>query len=294
VDMSEPAGLALQAILRRYVRAFMAQDPRVRRGEDDSVHQMRVAARRLRSALKTFGPLVDEDWARSLREELAWVADALGGARDGEVLLARLQRALDDLPPELVIATARARLEAQVGGDLVAAQAHAVETLRTERYLALVERLVDAAWDPMTTQPAEAPAADALPDCVASAWRRLARAAAHVERADATDHHWHVARISAKQVRYAAEAVVPFFGKPAKRLAVRAEGIQELLGEHQDAVVACETLRRLATAPRIGNAAFTFGLLYAREQDAIARTRIAFPRVWAEASRPAHRKWLRH
>jgi CHAD domain-containing protein len=293
VDVRAPARLAVQAVLRRYVRIFMAQDPRVRRGEEDSVHQMRVAARRLRSALKTFRPLVDEAWAKSLRDELAWVADALGGARDGEVLLARLQHSLDQLPPELVLGTARARLEAQVGGDLVAAQARAVETLRTERYLALVDRLVDAAWEPMTTQLAEAPAATAIPGCVGSAWRRLARAAARVKRTDATDHDWHVARISAKQVRYAAEAAVPFFGKPAKRLAVKAEEIQELLGEHQDAVVAAGTVRRLATGPRAGSAAFTFGLLYAREMDAIADTRQKFPRLWAEASRPAYRKWLR-
>jgi len=293
VDVRAPARLAVQAILRRYVRIFMSQDPRLRRGEDDSVHQMRVAARRLRSALKTFRPLVDETWANSLREELKWVADSLGGARDGEVLLARLQRSLDRLPPELVLGTAAARIQAQVGGDLVAAQVHAVETLRTERYLALVDRLVDAAWDPMTTQRAEAATAEAVPECVALAWRRLARAAAHLKRADATDEHWHKARIAAKQVRYASEAVAPFFGKDAKRLAVKAEEIQELLGEHQDAAVAADTLRRLAIGPRAGPAAFTFGLLYGREQQAITRTREKFPRLWAETSQPAHRKWLR-
>jgi len=292
VDASAPARLAMQAILRRYVRSLMAQDPRVRRGEPDSVHQMRVAARRLRSALKTFGPLVDETWAKSLRGELAWMADALGHARDSEVLLARLEHALDGLQPDLVLGNARAKVRAQIGADLVEAQAQAVQTLRSERYLALVDRLVDAAWDPMTTQRAEAATAEVLPPCVGSAWRRLAGAAARVKRADAGDHDWHVARISAKQVRYAAEAVVPFFGKPAKRLAVKAEEIQELLGEHQDAVVAAAAVRRLAGAPRTGSAAFTFGLLYAREQRAIARTRDEFPRLWSDVSRPAYRKWL--
>jgi len=293
VDLDGPARLALQAILRRYVRAFMAQDPRLRRGERDSVHQMRVAARRLRSALKTFGALVDEAWAKSLREELAWVANSLGHARDGEVLLARLHAELDRLPAELVLGQTRARIDAQVGGDLVAARAQAADTLRSDRYIALIDRLVDAAWDPLTTRRSEDEAGEVLREAVDASWQRLARKAALLDRSSADDHLWHEARIAAKQVRYAAEAVWPFFGKPAKRMAARAEQIQELLGEHQDAVVAAQTLRRLATSPRAGSTAFTLGVMHARQQDAIARTRKQFPATWAEVSRPTYRKWLR-
>ena len=293
VSLSGPGRLAVQAILRRYVRAFMVQDPRVRRDQEDSVHQMRVAARRLRSALKTFGPLVDDVWAKSLRDELKWIAGVLGGARDGEVLLARITKDLDRLPPEVVLGPIRAKIEGELGGNLVAAQAHAVETLRSERYLALVDRLVDAAWEPMTTSLAEAPARDTLHDCVQSAWRRLARDAARLGRAGATHADWHQARIAAKQVRYAAEAVAPFYGKASKTFAGKAEQIQELLGDHQDAVLATDTLRRLAVAPRVGSGAFTLGLLYARQQDVITRTRDAFPALWSAAAKPKHRKWLR-
>jgi CHAD domain-containing protein len=293
VDLDAPARLALRAILRRYVRTFMAQDPRVRRGEPDSVHQMRVAARRLRSVLKTFAPLVDDVWAKSLREELAWIADTLGHARDGEVLLARLQRDLDALPPEVVLGQSRARLDAELGADMVAARTTAVEALRSERYIALADRLVDAAWEPMTTRAAEVPADAALRDGVRLSWRRLEHDATTLQEPGATDEHWHGARIAAKQLRYAAEAVTPMFGKAARRLAEQAENIQELLGEHQDAVVAATTVRRLATGPRAGSTAFTLGLLYARQLDAIARTRDAFPGVWREAAKPTYRKWLR-
>jgi CHAD domain-containing protein len=293
VSLKEPASVAIANVLRRYVRAFMTQDPLLRRGHDDSVHQMRVAARRLRSALKTFGPLVDDVWAKSLREELAWVADALGAARDGEVLLARLRRQLEELPPELVLGPVRARIDSELGGDLVAARAQAVETLRTERYLSLVDRLVEAAWEPMTTGLAEAATREALPACVGSTWRRLARDASRLCKPNATDEDWHEARIAAKQVRYAAEAVVPFFGKPAKTMAAKVEAVQELLGEHQDAVIAAATLRRLATGQRIGSGAFTLGLLYGKQQEAIAGTRDAFAPLWADVSDPKHRKWLR-
>lgn len=293
VDPKDPARLAVQAMLRRYIRVFMANDQAVRRGTDDGVHQMRVAARRLRSALKTFGPLVDADWAQSLRDELKWVADSLGGARDAEVLLARLLGDLDALPPELVIGPVRAKVEQTVGGDLAHATETALATLRSERYLALVDRLVAAGWDPMTTPLAEKPTGEVLPPLVAAAWDKLAKGASRVRRKDAADEDWHRTRIKAKQARYSAEAVVPVFGKPAKALAREAEAVQELLGEHQDAVVAADVLRRLAVAPRSGSIAFTLGLLHARQQQVIARTRDDFPALWSGANDSRHRKWLR-
>src|SRR6266550_2053262 len=101
---------------------------------------MRVAARRMRTALKAFAPLVDTEWADPLREELKWFASSLGASRDAEVLLARLLGAVDQLPPELVLGPVRARIEQYVGGALVAGMAEAQELLDSERYLALLER----------------------------------------------------------------------------------------------------------------------------------------------------------
>ena len=289
---SDSTRAVVQAVLRRYVRNLMARDVEIRRSAPDAVHQMRVAARRLRSALKLFGPVVDPTWANALRDELAWLADTLGAARDAEVLLDRLHRSLDALPPELVLGQVRARIDQAVGGSLAAAATESVQTLRTERYLALVDRLVSAAWDPMTTDAADDPAGVVVPRLVADTWKRLASAAARVGGRRATDADWHRARIAAKQVRYAAEAVTPLFGRQAKTLAERAEAIQELLGEHQDAVVACAELRRLATGARTGGIGFTLGLLYSVEMAAIERTRHDFPALWADTARAKYRKWL--
>ena len=293
VDLSEPARLAVQAVLRRYVRVLMAQDPAVRRGLDDGVHQMRVAARRIRSALKTFKPLVDAEWAASLRAELAWLADSLGAARDAEVMLERLHAELDALPPEAVVGPVRAKLDDAVGGQLAEAGRAALATLATDRYLALVDRLVAAAWDPMTTQLAESTSREVLPGLVGSGWQRLAKRARRLSHPDATDEDWHQVRIAAKQARYSAESMVPFYGKPAKRLARQAEEVQEVLGEHQDAVITAALVRRLATAPRAGSYAFTLGVIHSRQQAVIERTREEFADVWKAANRPSHRKWLR-
>jgi CHAD domain-containing protein len=291
VSREDPARLVIRGALRRYVRDLLTQDVVVRRGGDDGVHQMRVAARRLRSALKTFRPLLDPDWADSLRVELKWLADSLGGARDSEVLLDRLIADLDRLPPDLVLGPVRARLEQVVGGDLVRHSTSVLTTLRSERYLSLLERLVDAAWEPLTTPAAEAPAGTAVPELLRRAWTRMAREAERLDRPSATDAEWHQVRIDAKGMRYACDAVEPVFGRDAKRLSRRLATVQDALGDHQDTVVARDTLRTIATAPRGGTVAFTLGLLHARQAEVAARSRTRFRRLWVEAARSRHRRW---
>ncbi len=292
VTRDDPARDALAAHLRTNVRAFLAQDSRVRRDEPDSVHQMRVAARRLRSALRSFGPLFDKEWADSLRDELAWVADVLGGARDREVLLARLQRDLETLPDELVLGPVAERLESRLAGSLSEARQQILEVLRGERYLDLLERLVAAATDPPTTEAATAPAGTVLPKLVAVAFDDLVRRTGKLDRPGTADEAFHRARISAKRARYANEAGVAVFGRDAKTLAAEVARVQEVLGEHQDAVVAADFLRDLAAGSGRDRTGFTLGVLYAYERDAAQRARDAFFDVWRDVRRPRHRRWL--
>lgn len=292
VSLDEPARCGVRDMLRRNVRALITYDVAVRRDAPDSVHQMRVTARRLRSALKTFGPLLDPEWAISLRAELKWLADSLAGARDNEVLLERLIRDLDDLPEPLVIGPVRARIEQVVGGDLQAGGGKALEALRSERYIVLLERLIDGAWEPMTSPAGEATVGEALPGLVTAAWDQLAKGARRLSKSSATDHDWHQVRIEAKQLRYTCEAVAPMFGKPARELARHAELLQEVLGEHQDAIMAADVLHSMATARAGGSIAFTLGLLHSRQTDAAESARAEFRREWATASRPRLRRWL--
>ncbi|MGI8683324.1 MAG: CHAD domain-containing protein [Mycobacteriales bacterium] len=293
VTPADSARAALVAHLTTNVRAFLAQDSRVRRDEPDSVHQMRVAARRLRSALRTFGPLVETAWADALREELAWVADVLGGARDGEVLLARLLGDLATLPAEVVLGPVADRLESRLSGGLAEAREQVLEVLRGERYLALLEQLVAAATNPPTTSAAAAPAGVVLPKLVGAAFDELARRARRLDRPGTPDEAFHRARITAKRARYAAEACVPVFGCAAKALAVEIARVQEVLGEHQDAVVAADFLRDLAAEPRRGDrTGFTLGVLFADQRAAAHTARAAFADIWPDVRRPRHRRWL--
>src|SRR5439155_11840385 len=175
---------------------------------------MRVGCRRLRSDLRSFGPLLVQEWADALRDELRWIADLLGAARDAEVLRERLRHTaeLDPLAPPDAASVAR------IDADLTARHEDALtdldDALGADRYLALLERLLDAARAPRLTAAAREPARSALPALVAKPWRKLARGSHGDGRPgagdlapDAPDEDWHAVRIAGKRARYAAEAV---------------------------------------------------------------------------------------
>jgi CHAD domain-containing protein len=292
LDAGDPAGSAVQAFIATQVRALVAQDPRVRRGLPDAVHQMRVACRRLRSALKVFEPLLDPEWSRPLRDELGWLAGALGAARDGEVLQSRLLAGLAALPDARDAEAGARVVHRALDERLVDAQVEALAALHSDRYLTLLDVLVEAARRPPLTAAAARPCRTALPPLVAKAWRRLARDVDELE-ADGPDAAWHEARIAAKRARYACESVTPALGAPAKRLAKRLEIVTELLGQHQDAAIAADTLRALAHVRGVsGRAGFALGLLHAAQRDEVAALRADFAAVWPKVSAKSGRAWL--
>jgi CHAD domain-containing protein len=296
VTVSDPAHRAVAAHLATNVRALRLQDVRVRRDLPDSVHQMRVAARRLRSGLRAFAPLLDHTWSSQLRDELRWVAGSLGDYRDREVLLARLERDLDALAaewPDLDVGGARRLAERRLRAEMAESRAAALTELRSDRYRTLIDHLVLAARGPQTTRAAEKACADALPPLVEQTWRKLRKQADKLHIED-PDEPWHQARIAAKKARYATEACVPVFGAPAKDFARQIERVTELLGEHQDAAVAADTVRSFAAERRLGGATgYVLGLLHGFERATIRSVRLKFVEVWPEVSDGKWRRWLK-
>jgi CHAD domain-containing protein len=292
VGLDEPARCAVRDMLRRDVRRLIALDTGVRRDAEDAAHQMRVTARRLRSVLKTFRPLLDPQWAGSLRDELSWLADSLSTTRDNEVLLARLMRDVDALPEDLVVGPVRTRLEQVLVSNLAAGRASVEETLSSERYIVLLERLVDAGWEPFTSPAGERPTSKAIPRLIRGCWNDVSDGVKRLADADVDSHTWHKVRIDAKRLRYSCEAAVPMFGRPAQRLGKIAAGLQDSLGENQDAAVAAELLKSLATARGGTTIAFTLGLLHARQSEAGAAARAEFAKQWKAAAKADSLTWL--
>jgi CHAD domain-containing protein len=297
------AGEVAIAAIRADVGRIIAYDPLVRLrspvGEDDTaVHQMRVGCRRLRSDLRTFELLLDRAWLPRLRTELAWLADLLGGARDAEVLRARLRVTASADPLAPLDSAAVARVDADLAARHEDALVALDQGLSSKRYLSLVDALVSAATAPPLTALAAAPASEVLPRLVGRPWQRFAYGKSGMDGADdldpeAPDDAWHDVRIRGKRARYALDAVAPLLGGPAAALASALGKVQNLLGEHQDAAVAAETWLRIARSdPEDHMLAVTAGRLYERERAAIRAVRAAFPAAWRAASRRRLTAWL--
>ncbi|ARE76530.1 metal-binding protein [Streptomyces sp. Sge12] len=290
------AGAHVLAYLREQRDALVAQDPAVRRALPDSVHQMRVASRRLRSAFKTYRKVIDRAATDPIGEELRWLAAELGVDRDQEVLLERIQGHLGELPRTLLIGPVRSRLRVWNTARRSGSRRRALAVLDSARYVALLDAL-DALLDsPPLKQAAARPPQEVLPKAVLRDYERLAGRVATGLSLDAgheRDLALHDARKAAKRLRYAAESAEPVLGKPAKHLAKAGKSVQNLLGDHQDSVVAREALRGLgAQATAAGESAFTWGVLHAREESLAERRERELPDIWSEASDPALRAAL--
>jgi CHAD domain-containing protein len=273
------AGDVVLAYLRHQVAAISRDDPLVRRGEPDAVHQMRVATRRARSALQAFGRVIERDSTRPLCAELKWLAAALGQARDAEVLRDRLTSGLAAIPAALVVGPVEARMTAHFTAELRRAGRAALRALDGQRYLRLLDDLDALLADPPLTALAQRTAGRALAKPVRQAQRRLQRALAAVPGAEDRDAAIHEARKAAKRARYAAEAAVPALGGKAGRQASQARELQQLLGDHHDSVVARTVLLDLAAQARAdGHDTFSYGLMYQSQVWLAATIEQALPR----------------
>jgi CHAD domain-containing protein len=272
------------------VAKLVASDPVVRIGEDpEGVHQARVATRRLRSHLRTFRDLLDPEWTRSLRDELKWLGDELGAVRDADVLLDRLEGRVAEL--ELDDEIAAAPLLQRLRDDRKAARAVLLDGLRADRYLQLLDRLVDAAQRPRVVMLVGTDHDETLRDLVRKPWKHLRNAVDDLPD-PAPDTALHEVRIRAKRARYAAEVVEPAFGKPARNFAKAVTEVQDVLGEHQDSVVAAAWLRANALTLGDPRAVYVAGELGAMERAAADSSRAAWPKVWKKASAKRLRDWL--
>jgi CHAD domain-containing protein len=228
----------LGAMLATHARAMLAADPAVRLGQgSEPLHDFRVATRRMRALLRAARPGLDERWAEGLRAELGWLAGETGAARDLDVLVEELSPRVERLGAD---AAAGAELIAGLAAGRTAAREQVLGAIGSPRYLALVERLVTEAGSPRLA--GRRLALDAL---VTSEYRRMRKAARGVG-AEADAATMHRLRIAGKRVRYAAELAVLPGDRQGQAFVRAAKGLQDVLGAHQDAVVAEERLRALA------------------------------------------------
>ena len=288
VDERSSAAEVLQAGIARAVLWMLENDAAVRAGDPGAVHKARVSCRRMRSDLRTFAPLLVDGWADPIRDELRWLAGELGGVRDRDVLRVRLEAQIATLPSRDAEAadTVLGRLAAERGE----AASRAVAALDSQRYLELLDRLVDASAHPLTTTAAEQRATDVLPGLARSAFDRLRK---HVRRLSKhpSDEALHDLRIQAKRARYAADVVVPVVGKPAVRYTKALGRLQDILGDLHDCAVAEEWLHG-AAASSDGSTAFVLGELAEKQREASAALRGQWRPAWDHVAERARTGWM--
>lgn len=261
------------AYVATQVGVIQGREAEVRVDAPDAVHKMRVAARRLRSVLRTFRPILDTERTNALRIELKWLGEALGGPRDAEVLRERLIAEVAELPVDATVGPIAERIETELNERHRVSHAQLVEALDSDRFRALCDTLVEVLVDPPFTELARARAKGLLPDMLERVGRRTLKEWKHAGKLSGEEQRlaWHETRKRAKAARYAWEAAIPALDETAVNAAAAWEQVTETLGIVQDATVAREQLRDLAeVAMAHGESAFSYGVLYQREIDRTA------------------------
>jgi len=255
----------LRVRLRAQLRQIERHDPGTRLGqESESLHDMRVAVRRLRALLRTGRPLVLTD-SQELDARLRELGAALGEVRDLDVFLHRLRVESAEIgEPDAAHAKS---LLAVLSRERTNARRQLLTFLRSDAYLTLLDDTAAAIGSLEPTY-----AGPSLDDLTAHAARKL-RKAVRAFPAEPSDIELHAVRKKVKRTRYAAELA----GRG--KIVRRAKALQDVLGEHQDAVVASHRLRELATnAP--GERAIAAGRLIEREAKHRAAARAQWPKAW--------------
>ncbi len=284
IDRDSSVTDLVQACVASSARRLLDNDPVVRTGDDpEGVHQARVATRRLRSDLRTFRPVLDARWSEPLRDELEWLGEALGRVRDADVLLGLLESKAADLPPDQE-PSARVLL-----GRLRDARARdrdaLLEAMGSARYASVIDRLVDGAAAPVMRHPERTTrATKAVGRLAGRPWKQLRKKVRRLGEVPA-DAELHEVRKQAKQARYAVEAVAPVAGRHAVPHARRIAAVQDVLGDHHDAVVAAAWLHDAAYDLGDPGVAFVAGVMaaaFARDQQ---RLRSEWTTAWKHVVR---------
>jgi len=290
------AGDVVMAAIRAQVVQLRAQDPRVRQELPDSVTQMRVATRQLRSILTGYSRILDHHRTAVVAEELKWLGAQLAEEHDTEVMIERFNQVIQALPDNLIVGPLACDIEQALGQLADEGEQTIMAALTSPRYHTLHHLLDQLLANPPLTHRAQRPAHTELPKSLGKAVRRLNKRLTTAEalpKGTERDEALHEARKTDKQVRYMTQILIPIIGKPARRLHKHTKKLQNLLGEYQDAVIARPILKQLAaTAHNNGHSAFTYGLLYAIEHNRMQHVLTQLPNRLQQLRDDKTNAWL--
>lgn len=288
---------AAQKTVARHLGRLRAHDPGTRIGDDpEALHNLRVAVRRLRAAVRVFAPGFSPALREYLTAELPWLGQITGAVRDLDVQLARLRDYGGAFPAGH--RAGLAPLWTYMETERTRRRAEMLAGLDSRRYLQLLLRLEAFALGRVHTPARDAAAHEAVAQAgahnITRAWRRLLKRGNSITGTPAPED-LHALRIRAKRLRYLLEFLQELTGKRGRRLVKRLVALQDLLGAYHDAVVTAEFVRQYAEGPgaHLGAAGLlTLGAL-ANTALRVADDRCReFQHTWHRFSRKRTRKEL--
>jgi CHAD domain-containing protein len=265
---------AVIEILRRDYANLLANEPGARVGIDEEfVHDMRVATRRVRAALRMFSKVFAKGSTDHLSEEIKWLASVLGAVRDLDVYMQAVPKYLAyaqwEPPDYRFYCDGLAEKRKAARETLLAA-------LDSQRYAAL-KREVEA----FLAKPSFSAGRGSVKSISRQRIEALAAKAQGAGDKARTDEELHAARIAFKRARYAAEFTRGLAPKQLGKLARTAMEYQDILGRHQDAIIACDRVREaLALEKEDRLKAFLLGYLLACQRLSAIDSKKEFFRRW--------------
>ncbi|WP_455388219.1 CHAD domain-containing protein [Petrachloros mirabilis] len=279
-----PLSSHLCRALTMYVQALKRFDPGTRLGgEPEDLHQMRVAVRRLRAVLRSARRILDSEWADPLMDGLSWLGRLFGYGRDLDVQIEYFRNEAKELKPQDRRPIARFVVSLEEGRRTF--QQLLIDEMKSAAYLGFLSKLELAVH-----QPAVLKHDLTLADIAARQYKSLCKTMRRLPE-HPSNEELHRVRIKAKRARYAAELAEPFVGKRAARFARSAKSLQDLLGMHQDAVLAEQYGRDLVARIPGERAACVAELLVARAQQRRKHVRNRLPTVWRQVKKRGKKAW---
>lgn len=272
-DPSAPATEHIREGLHSQFLQMLQHDPGTRLGRDsEALHRMRVATRRMRAIVRAVRTFLTPEWTEHVRQELGWVGSLLGEVRDGDVLLESFRQNFHDLSrqEQRAFQSILKKFEDQRS----VARAKLLEGLRSDRYLNFLNHFEDS----LTRLPFQ-PSPLTITELARNAFHKV-QDFVNASNSFFPKTELHRTRILLKRARYALELAEPMLGKRAKRFLEQAKCTQDLLGHHQDAVVAEQRLLAIKQHSRSTGIAYVTGLMVERLRNQQSQVDQQIPKQW--------------
>jgi CHAD domain-containing protein len=237
------AGEAAFLILDRDFQHFLAKEKKVLASDDpEAVHDMRVAARRMRSAIQTFQSFLPAAVVKS-ESELQWIFKRLGVVRDLDIDKEKLLAWHETSPGK---EEAFLELANKLTDEAKKARGELKRSIHSQRYKLLVQELSEGLRKGPSSHNALAavPVMVVAPDLIEKRYKK-ARKTGRSLTESSPSVEFHTLRKQTKKLRYTLDFFAELYGKQGEQMITHLKGLQDLLGSRQDDVIAGDHFKEI-------------------------------------------------